>query len=151
MRVGVLGSGQLGKMLALAGIPIGLKFVFFGPDPDPCVRGLGKLIIGDFNDEDKLAEFVSDIDVATPESEHIPISVLKQIEAKVPVYANAEALAVAQNRLKEKNFLDELNIPVASYTPVKDVSSLEQLLRDKTDRLLSKPASKAMMVKARRF
>ncbi len=131
MRVGVLGSGQLGKMLALAGIPLGMEFVFYGPDPEPCVKGLGKVIIAEFTDQVRLTEFISSVDVVTPESEHIPYDVLAFVESKIPLHANAQAVAIAQNRLKEKNFLRDLGIPVPDFTPVSDADSMQQLLNEK--------------------
>jgi len=138
MRVGVLGSGQLGKMLALAGRPLDIDFIFYGPDPQPCAAGLGEVVIAEFSNAEKINYFLNKVDVVTAESEHIPTELLASISKLKPVYAQTEAIAIAQNRDKEKQFLQSLDIPLAKFTLIDDADSVLQLLNDSPNGIIIK-------------
>ena len=72
MKIGILGAGQLGRMLALAGYPLDLQFVFFDPAADACAASLGEHIRADYADKKALADFCSRVDLATYEFENVP-------------------------------------------------------------------------------
>ena len=115
-------------MLALSGIPLGLEFVFYGPDPNPCVTGLGDIIIADFSDYDKLTDFVAHVDVATAESEHIPAETLHAVERQGLLYPASNAIAIAQDRLREKQFIAGLDLPLPDFEVVADIAVLSDML-----------------------
>jgi 5-(carboxyamino)imidazole ribonucleotide synthase len=118
MRVGVLGAGQLGRMLALAGYPLGLEFVFLDPAPEACAAALGDHIVADYSNSDALRAFCERVDVATYEFENVPVAAAEQVAARVPLRPGVEALAVGQDRLSEKQLFESLGIPVPRYAPV---------------------------------
>lgn len=130
MHIGVLGSGQLGKMLALAGRPLGLNFTFFGVDPAPCAAGLGEVIISDFADIEQLNRFMHNVDVVTAESEHIPLTAIQHIEAAGKLLPAANAIEIAQDRLKEKQYIQQLDIPLPVYTHVDRAEVLQDLFNN---------------------
>jgi 5-(carboxyamino)imidazole ribonucleotide synthase len=70
MIIGILGAGQLARMLALAGKPLGLKFIFLDPTPESCAADLGKHLIGDYTDKALLAQFAAEADIITYEFEN---------------------------------------------------------------------------------
>lgn len=124
MKVGILGGGQLARMLALAGYPLGLDFIILDPSADAGATGLGEHLHGAYDDEKLLAELAEKADVVTYEFENVPAEVAKFLSEHTQVYPSANALAVAQDRLVEKNFFHQLAIPTA---PFKAVSNLEEL------------------------
>ncbi len=125
MRVGILGGGQLGRMLALAGYPLGLHVRFFDPAEQVCVDELGPRVRAEYDDFDALASFAQGLDVITYEFEHVPLEAARVLAATgVPLYPPIEALEVAQDRLVEKRFLNANGVPTA---PFEAVDSLEGL------------------------
>ena len=125
MRVGILGGGQLGRMLALAGYPLGLHVRFFDPAEQTCVDELGPRVRAEYDDLDALASFAQGLDVITYEFEHVPLEAARVLAATgVPLYPPIEALEVAQDRLVEKRFLNANGVPTA---PFEAVDSLEGL------------------------
>ncbi|MGR9053234.1 MAG: 5-(carboxyamino)imidazole ribonucleotide synthase [Gammaproteobacteria bacterium] len=125
MKIGVLGAGQLARMLALAGKPLGLQFVFLDPAPESCAAELGEHLQGDYRDETLLAQLAETSDVVTYEFENVPVGIIDFIAAKTPVYPPAKALAMAQDRLSEKNFFRDLAIPTAPFASVSNFDELE--------------------------
>lgn len=128
MKVGVLGAGQLARMIALAGYPLGLEFIFLDPSADACANKLGEHLIGDYNDPRLLAELAERADVVTYEFENVPADVAEFLAAHTKVYPPAQALAVAQDRLVEKNFLNNLAIPTPAYAAIDSLEQLEQAI-----------------------
>ncbi len=124
MKVGILGGGQLARMIALAGYPLGIRFIFLDPSVGACATTLGSHLHGDYHDENLLAELAKRADVVTYEFENVPAKVASFLESHTQVYPPAKALAVAQDRLVEKNFLNDLGIPTAPYA---DITTLESL------------------------
>jgi 5-(carboxyamino)imidazole ribonucleotide synthase len=120
MRVGILGGGQLGRMLAWAGIPMNIECVLFDPAPDACGQSLGKFINAPFTDEACLQAFADQLDVITVEFEHIPVTSLAWLSQRVPLYPPPLAVATAQDRLLEKQLFDRLEIPTAQYQAIDD-------------------------------
>ena len=124
MKVGVLGGGQLGRMLALAGYPLGLRFRFLDPAPESPVEELADLVVGRFDDLDALARFPAGLDVITYEFENVPVEAAKHLARQVPVYPPIAALEVSQDRLAEKTLFRQLDIPPAPFAPVETLDDL---------------------------
>lgn len=131
MKVGVLGSGQLGMMLAEAGRRIDIDCICYGPDPNPCAASACEVIIGDFLDDQRIRQLVDQVDVIAVESEHIPLSLLQRLEQERPLHPSARAVGIAQDRLLEKQFLQSLQIPLAPFTQVDDAQDLRSLLHQR--------------------
>jgi len=107
--VGVIGGGQLGRMLALAGIPLGLSFRFLDPSPDAPAGEVGELLVGDYDDPELLDRLADGADVVTYEFENVPVEAARRVGA-IP---DARALEAAQDRLVEKQLFRRLGIPTA--------------------------------------
>lgn len=118
MRVGVLGGGQLGRMLGLAGIPLGIQFRFLDERRDVPAREVGELRIGSYQDHDLLQEFAAGLDVVTFEFENIPVDSVRFLSEFVAVHPPARALAAAQDRLTEKNLFRDLGVATAEFHAV---------------------------------
>jgi 5-(carboxyamino)imidazole ribonucleotide synthase len=126
VKIGVLGAGQLGRMLALAGYRLDFDFVFFDPADAACAAPLGEQIRADYADEKALADFCSRIDVATYEFENVPAKTAEYVGAHKPLYPSPRALTVGQDRLAEKQLFDRLGIEVPKYTPVSNRGELDR-------------------------
>src|SRR5436305_8927066 len=100
--VGVLGGGQLGRMLALAGYPLGLRFRFLDPAPEAPVEDLAERLAGDPDDPGLLERFTSGLHVVTYEFENVEVELARWLEQVVPVYPPPVALEASQDRLSEK-------------------------------------------------
>jgi 5-(carboxyamino)imidazole ribonucleotide synthase len=117
-RVGILGAGQLGRMLALAGIPLGLSFRLFDKTADAPTSTVGELVVGDFQDRDALRRFAQGLDVLTFEFENVPATALTQLVDTIPVEPSVQALDTCQDRLLEKQFFQKLGIPTPEFSEV---------------------------------
>ena len=126
--VGILGGGQLARMLALSGAPLGLRFLAMDTVADACAGQFAPLLVGDYRDEAALAEFAAQVDVATFDFENVPAESAEWLAAHVPVFPNPRALAVAQDRLAEKTLFRELGIPVPAFAAVASRSELDAAL-----------------------
>ena len=124
MVVGILGGGQLARMLALSGAPLGLRFLVLDNTSDACAGQFVPMVVGDYRDEKALAEFASKVDVATFDFENVPAESAQWLAERIPVFPSPRALAIAQDRLAEKNLFRELGISVA---PFADISSRDDL------------------------
>ncbi|HEU4993083.1 MAG TPA: 5-(carboxyamino)imidazole ribonucleotide synthase [Luteimonas sp.] len=122
---GILGGGQLARMLALAGAPLGLRFLVMDTSPDACAAQFAPMVVGDYRDEAALAEFASRIDVATFDFENVPAESARWLSERVPVFPSPRALATAQDRLAEKTLFRELGIPVPDFAPVATRAELD--------------------------
>src|SRR5918994_640927 len=98
MIVGVLGGGQLGRMLALAGYPLGLRFRTLDPSPEAPAGHLAELTIGAYDNPEALAVFAAGLSVATYEFENVPDAAARLLEAQGPVFPSVLALQTAQDR-----------------------------------------------------
>lgn len=123
MRIGVLGAGQLGRMLALAGYPLANDFVFYDMSGNPSA-GLGEVII-DRNNE-FLKDFLSRVDRVTYEFEHLPVEVAQIIAREKPVYPSPRALQVCQNREAEKTLFGSLGIPTPEWRIAENAEQLRK-------------------------
>ncbi|MGB9669783.1 MAG: 5-(carboxyamino)imidazole ribonucleotide synthase [Halothiobacillaceae bacterium] len=123
-RIGIIGGGQLGRMLALAGIPLGLEFVFLDPSPEACARLVGEQIVADYDELMALERLVNDTDIVTLEFENIPVSAARFVQERGLLFPGPQALEVAQDRVNEKTLFGKLGIPTP---PWRAVDSLEGL------------------------
>lgn len=126
--VGILGGGQLARMLALSGAPLGLRFLVMDTEADACAGQFAPLLVGDYRDEKALAEFASKIDVATFDFENVPAESAQWLSERVPVFPSPRALAIAQDRLAEKTLFRELDIPVPDFATVATRGELDAAL-----------------------
>lgn len=118
MTVGILGGGQLGRMLALAGIPLGLRFRFLDPDPHaPCAQ-VAEQILAPYDDPAALDKLAAGAEVVTYEFENVPAAVAQRLEAHAKVHPPALALATLQDRLLEKSLFVECGVEVPRFIPV---------------------------------
>ena len=123
--VGILGGGQLGRMLALAAARLGLKTHIYSDEPNaPAFDVAESSTIGSFADEAALGAFAAGVDVVTCEFENVPARALEIAGGKAPVHPPARSFAVAQDRLVEKDFVRNLVIPIADYADVPDEQGL---------------------------
>ncbi|WP_185804513.1 5-(carboxyamino)imidazole ribonucleotide synthase [Pontivivens nitratireducens] len=125
--IGILGGGQLGRMLALAAAPLGLRVHIFEPGAAcPAAQVADACTTAPYQDEDALRAFAQACDVVTYEFENVPTAALDLIESLVPIRPNRRALAVSQDRIAEKEFLQGIGLSVAPFAVVDDAASLEQ-------------------------
>jgi 5-(carboxyamino)imidazole ribonucleotide synthase len=118
MTIGILGGGQLGYMLALAGYPLGLHFRFLDPSPEAPVGRIANRVTADFNDQQALEKFSHGLQVVTYEFENVPVAAAKFLAERVPVYPPTVALEEAQERLREKRLFRRLEIPTTEFAEV---------------------------------
>ena len=123
--VGILGGGQLARMLALAAAPLGARLLVMDTVADACAGQCAPLLVGDYRDEAALGEFASKIDVATFDFENVPAESAEWLSRRVPVFPNPRALASAQDRMVEKTLFRELGIPVPDFMDVPDRAALD--------------------------
>jgi 5-(carboxyamino)imidazole ribonucleotide synthase len=123
--IGILGGGQLARMLAMAGARLGLKAHVFSPVPDdPAFDVSAARTLADFHDEAALAAFAQSVDVVTYEFENVPARTAQVLAAHRPVRPNPKALALTQDRLIEKQFVQSLGIATADFVPVDNGGAL---------------------------
>jgi 5-(carboxyamino)imidazole ribonucleotide synthase len=117
--VGILGGGQLGRMLALAAAEMGLSCHIYCPDTrSPAFAVAAARTVAPYEDEAALAAFAETVEIVTYEFENVPAATVEFLAARVPVLPGARSLAVSQDRLAEKQLMGELGIAVPSYAPV---------------------------------
>ena len=116
--VGILGAGQLARMMAQAGRHLGLDFVFLDPTKDACAAEYGEHICANWDDEAALEKLGRLSDVVTFDFENVPEPSASLIESLCPVYPPPRALYKSQDRLREKAMMQELGIPVAPFAAV---------------------------------
>ncbi|UXB33573.1 5-(carboxyamino)imidazole ribonucleotide synthase [Stenotrophomonas maltophilia] len=124
LTVGILGGGQLARMMVLAGAPLGLRFELYDPAADACSGPLAPLTVGAFDDRQALADFAAKVDVVTFDFENVPADSAQFLADRVPVYPPPAALAVAQDRLSEKTLFQQLGIPLPAFA---DIRSRDEL------------------------
>ncbi|WP_010137978.1 5-(carboxyamino)imidazole ribonucleotide synthase [Oceanicola sp. S124] len=129
--IGILGGGQLGRMLAVAASRLGLKTHIFEPSANPpAAQVCDALTTASYEDEAALRAFAEAVDVVTYEFENIPTSALDVIEAIRPIRPGREALRVSQDRLTEKDYLSDLGLTTAPYADITDFPSLGRALAE---------------------
>jgi len=126
--VGILGGGQLARMMVLAGAPLGVRFRLLDPASEACAGQLAPLQVGGFDDVRALSRFVEGVDVVTFDFENVPADSTQWLLEHAPVFPGPGALAVAQDRLSEKSLFRELGIPVPDFAAVSDRAGLDAAL-----------------------
>ena len=129
MRIGIIGAGQLGRMLALAGYPLGLRFVFLDQSADAPGGQVGQIVTGAFDDAERLQELARAVDVVTFDVENVPVAAVQSIAATKPFLPPVSALGASQDRLHEKTLFRELKIPTPPFAPVDSLADLQAAVR----------------------
>jgi 5-(carboxyamino)imidazole ribonucleotide synthase len=127
--VGILGGGQLARMMALSGAPLGLRFLLLDNVADACAGQFAPMLVGDYRDEEILAQFAERIDVATFDFENVPAESAHWLSEKVDVYPSPHALAISQDRLAEKNLFRELGIGVPEFADIANLDALHSAIK----------------------
>ena len=128
--VGILGGGQLARMLALDGAPLGVRFLVMDAAADACAGQFAPMVVGDYTDDAALAEFASRVDVATFDFENVPSESARWLADRVRVYPNPRALGTAQDRLAEKTLFRDLGIPVPPFATVETRTQLDAAIAE---------------------
>ncbi len=143
MRLGILGGGQLGRMLALAGANLGITVHVLDPAPGgPAAQVAPAETVASYEDLTALDAFAASVDVVTYEFENVPADTVRHLAKRVPVQPGVSALETAQDRLLEKRFANGLAIPTAPFVPVDGPGDLVRALAE-----IGTPA----ILKTRRF
>ena len=129
MTIGILGGGQLGYMLALAGYPLGLHFRFLDPSPEAPVGRIANRVTAAFNDQPALEKFSHGLEVVTYEFENVPVAAANFLAERVPVYPPAAALEEAQERLREKRLFRRLEIPTTEFAEIPGRENLDAAVK----------------------
>jgi 5-(carboxyamino)imidazole ribonucleotide synthase len=124
VRVGIVGGGQLGRMLALAGAPLGIRCTTLDPAPDSPASQVAPNIVASYDDRDALARLAHASDIVTYEFENVPVEAARFLRERVPVFPPPEALEVAQDRLAEKALFEQLGVPAPAHEPVATLDGL---------------------------
>jgi 5-(carboxyamino)imidazole ribonucleotide synthase len=141
--IGILGAGQLGRMLAIAALKVGLRCHIYAPELEaPAYDAASARTVAGYDDEDALRRFAAMVDVITFEFENVPTACVEYLSALKPVRPGARALKLTQDRLVEKNFLRDLGLETAPFIGVEDAGALVRGVGE-----LGRPA----ILKTRRF
>jgi len=124
MRIGILGAGQLGRMMVLAGSPLGFRFKLYDPAGDACGGHVAPLTVGTFDDRAALSDFAHDLDVVTVDWENVPVEAARTVSGLTRMHPSPRALATTQDRLSEKRLFARLGIPAAPFATVDDFEGL---------------------------
>lgn len=128
-RIGILGGGQLGRMLAIAGARLGFDVHIYTPEDNaPASRVAAQTVKGAYEDLDAVRAFARGVDVVTYEFENVPVETAAAAAECAPVRPGARALEVAQDRLVEKSFLNDAAIATVAFRAVECVSDLERAI-----------------------
>jgi 5-(carboxyamino)imidazole ribonucleotide synthase len=118
MTIGILGGGQLGYMLALAGYPLGLHFRFLDPSPEAPVGRIAQRVTAEYTDEPALEKFAHGLELVTYEFENVPVQAARFLADRVPVYPAPTALEEAQDRRREKRLFQRLGIATTDFAEI---------------------------------
>ena len=118
MKLGILGGGQLARMMALAAHPLGISCTVLDPGADPCAGAVADVIRGEYDDLRSLYELAQASDVITYEFENVPVECARWLAERLPVFPPPGALEVSQDRIVEKNFFEKLGIPTPAFADV---------------------------------
>ncbi len=126
MTIGILGGGQLGYMLALAGYPLDFHFRFLDPSPQAPVGRVASRVTAEYTDFEALEKFAHGLALVTYEFENVPVEALRFLQKLVPVYPSAQALETAQDRRSEKLLFQKLGIPTTKFAVINSAGELHQ-------------------------
>lgn len=130
MRIGIIGGGQLGRMLALAAFPLGARVTFLDPAPDAPMSFLAKQICGAYDDERALEQLARKADVVTYEFENVPVASAQFISRFTKIFPPPDALRVSQDRVVEKEFFNSLEIPTPKFLQIDSWNDLENAMSE---------------------
>jgi 5-(carboxyamino)imidazole ribonucleotide synthase len=137
--IGILGGGQLGRMTALAAARLGYRCHVFASEPDsPAAQVSSAATVADFADHAAVTGFATAVDVATFEFENVPADVVRKVAALTPVQPRPEILEIAQDRLREKDFLRSIGIATTRYRAIADGAALRRGLAELDGRAVLK-------------
>src|ERR1700746_2158240 len=129
--IGILGGGQLGRMTALAAARLGFRCHVFATEVDsPAAQVCGAATVAEFSDRAALEQFASAVDIVTFEFENIPAEAVRLASAVRPLLPRPQILEIAQDRLREKDFLRSIDVDTAAYREVADAAALLRAMRD---------------------
>jgi 5-(carboxyamino)imidazole ribonucleotide synthase len=129
--VGILGGGQLGRMIALAAARLGYRCHVLTDEPDsPAEQVCAAATVAEFTDREALDRFAAAVDIATCEFENIPADSVRRVSALKPVLPQPEILEIAQDRLREKDFLRSIDVATAAYREISDPAALVRATRE---------------------
>ena len=129
-HIGILGDGQLGRMMAIAAAEMGYFVHIFGPEKDsPAAQVAHKSTVAAYGDKNALKAFAKSVDVVTLEFENIPTETLDFLSKLVPVRPNSKILEITQDRLFEKSFVNNLGIGTANFANVESIDELVQAVK----------------------
>ncbi len=123
--IGVLGGGQLARMLALAGYPLGERFLVVDPSPAAGASHLARMIVGTYDDSGALDSLIEECSVVTYEFERVPAASARRVAERVPVHPNPGVLEVSQDRLTEKQLFNRHGLKTPEFRPVLGRAELE--------------------------
>ncbi len=127
--IGILGGGQLAKMLATAAADLGFNINIYCPDRDcPAAQVANKMVFGNYDDNKNLVVFAKNVDVLTYEFENIETKALEELDQIVDIRPSIKALKISQDRYTEKSYLNSLGIKTAQFYRIDEVSDIEKLL-----------------------
>ena len=129
MTIGILGGGQLGYMLALAGYPLDFHFRFLDPSPQAPVGRVASRVTAEYTDFEALEKFAHGLALVTYEFENVPVEALRFLQKLVPVYPSAQALETAQDRRSEKLLFQTLDIPTTRFAVINSARELHQTVK----------------------
>ena len=129
--IGIIGGGQLGRMLAMAAARLNFRTIILEPQADcPAAQVANRQIVAAYDDPAALEELATACDVVTYEFENVPVSAAEALAQTVPVYPPPKALEAAQDRLVEKRFINDCGIPTAKFHAIDSQADLEAALAD---------------------
>ena len=140
LTVGILGGGQLARMMALAGAPLGLRFQVVDAAKDACASQVAPHLCADYTDLPAMEAFAKTVDVVTFDFENVPAATASYLAARVPVFPNPRALAVAQDRIEEKQLFKRLGLVTAAFAAVDSREDLDAAAREIGPPALEGPA-----------
>ncbi|MFC3851523.1 5-(carboxyamino)imidazole ribonucleotide synthase [Salinispirillum marinum] len=124
--LGIVGAGQLGRMMALAAAPLNIRCLFLDPASDACASAYGEHIVAPYDDVEAALTLAAQADAATFEFENVPPTTLAAIAAEIPAYPTAAALATSRDRWVEKSLFQRLNIPIPAIAKIDSQADLDQ-------------------------
>jgi len=129
VTIGILGGGQLGYMLALAGYPLDFHFRFLDPSPQAPVGRIASRVTAEYTDFEALEKFAHGLALVTYEFENVPVEAARYLQKLVPVYPSTQALETAQDRRSEKLLFQKLGIPTTKFAVIDSADELDQAVR----------------------
>ena len=125
--IGIIGGGQLARMLATAAAELGFEINIYCPDRDcPAAQVANKMVLGNYDDNEKLVAFAKNINVLTYEFENIDTKALEELEKVVDIRPSVKALKISQDRYTEKTYLNSLGIKTTKFYKIDEVSDIEK-------------------------